>query len=242
MCQSSDYWPPCALGGGYLVNQEVLIDLHYASFFVRYHFIDDTWMGMLAFKMGIAPTHSNLFNCQQHDPHLSSHHIIAAHGLGKPGPLMETWKNQEIFRFAWALKPLCNSFLAIIAEKKWSWANLAHLNQNLQELSLYIYLLFIVIIHQKFAIPFIETNLSFTPSSQMVPKTQSSKWHLDLDQGENFHIFGQITSVWDNFQISAVYHYFLIVFIIRILYILEIFNQNIPDKKMFKRLKFAIEY
>lgn len=91
-----DQWPPYSTGGAYILSRKSLRMMYYASLFTKPIRLEDIFIGLLAFRLGIEPIGNNenfkmeaKYNCQEY------RQVLAAHGFKKPRELWMVWKEQS---------------------------------------------------------------------------------------------------------------------------------------------------
>lgn len=90
-------YPPYITGGCYLVNNQTLIDLYYASLFTKPFKYDDIYLGILANKLKISLLSNNdlmHFYKLSYDS-IGYQHIISSHGYKDPQELWQVWSEQK---------------------------------------------------------------------------------------------------------------------------------------------------
>ncbi|CAL8112717.1 unnamed protein product [Orchesella dallaii] len=96
------YFPPYIAGGATLFDSDTVANLYYASFFTKHFWIDDVYIGIIAYKLGIPLTHSNYIDSSyRRRPSLGRMRdnfdkMLALHGLQCPEQLIELWSTLDI--------------------------------------------------------------------------------------------------------------------------------------------------
>ncbi len=55
-------WPPYVSAGAYVLSREALLEMYYASYFVKRFRFDDVYMGLVAKKVELEPFHCPEFH------------------------------------------------------------------------------------------------------------------------------------------------------------------------------------
>ncbi|RWS29949.1 hypothetical protein B4U80_05135 [Leptotrombidium deliense] len=74
-------YPPFINAGAYLISQSALLDMYYASLYVKRFLFDDVYVSFLASKVSIEATHNDNFHRLSMPANYSS--VIASHGIQK---------------------------------------------------------------------------------------------------------------------------------------------------------------
>lgn len=88
-------YPPYALGGAYVLSRAAFHQIHLASFFTKYLFIDDVWVGIIAKKIGIEAIHSPDFTVNGRAPYNgpeSYRNLIASTDFPDPEEMKSIWE------------------------------------------------------------------------------------------------------------------------------------------------------
>jgi len=87
-------------GAATLIDAATVAKLYYASLFTKHFWIDDVYIGIIAKKLGITLTHSDLINSSYRDPRSRLKHditdMIAVHGLQCPEQLVQLWQTMKV--------------------------------------------------------------------------------------------------------------------------------------------------
>jgi len=102
-----------------VISQDAVESMYYASYFSTHVIIDDVYLGILAYKLGIKPTHSDKFVlwdtvkarlCESEISYRSTWYVIfpfgredcveikplvSLHGLRSPQDLQNLWKEMK---------------------------------------------------------------------------------------------------------------------------------------------------
>ncbi|GJQ69839.1 hypothetical protein Trydic_g22387 [Trypoxylus dichotomus] len=91
-----DSYPLYATAGAYILSKDALIDMYYTSLYTKHFRLDDVYLGILAYKIGILPYHSNHFHLfkVQYSPK-NYEYLIASHGYHNPEELLHVWNKQK---------------------------------------------------------------------------------------------------------------------------------------------------
>ena len=89
-------WPPYATAGAFILSNQALIDLYYASFYTKFLRFDDVFLGLAARKANIDPFHCNEFYFWKKDYTIEDYqYVIASHGYGDSKELARVWNEQK---------------------------------------------------------------------------------------------------------------------------------------------------
>lgn len=91
-----DSYPLYPTAGAYVLSIDALIDMYYASHYTKHFRLDDVYLGILAYKIGILPYHSkgfNLFKVKYSSQRYK--YLIASHGYDNPEELLRIWSEQK---------------------------------------------------------------------------------------------------------------------------------------------------
>jgi hypothetical protein len=80
--------------GNILLSKSALLDIYYATFFVKPFRFDDVYVAICAKKMGIEPIHSDRFKFWEEYGDQPRQGLIAAHGYD-PDRLLMYWRIQQ---------------------------------------------------------------------------------------------------------------------------------------------------
>ena len=91
-------FPPYVSAGCYILSRESAKMFYIASLLIKKFKFDDIYMGILAYKLGIIPTHmsSVYYHAPSYYPSLYANDIIAAHGF-EADELEKMWTQLEAF-------------------------------------------------------------------------------------------------------------------------------------------------
>ncbi|OWF36933.1 beta-1,3-galactosyltransferase brn-like [Mizuhopecten yessoensis] len=90
-----DWWPPYLAGGAYLVSFSVARKFQIAFPYVKYLGIDDSYLGIVAKKLNIRPTHNNHFGNRISFANFKRSNrssMFASHGFKDPNKMRAVWK------------------------------------------------------------------------------------------------------------------------------------------------------
>ncbi|OXA46344.1 beta-1,3-galactosyltransferase brn [Folsomia candida] len=88
------YFPKYVTAGNILMSKSALLDIYYATFFVKPFRFDDIYVAICAKKMGIEPIHSDRFKFWVESGDQPRKGLIAAHGY-PPERLRTYWQVQK---------------------------------------------------------------------------------------------------------------------------------------------------
>lgn len=91
-------FPPFIPAGAYILSRSALLDLYYASAYVKSFRFDDVFLGLVARKTTIVMIHSPEFFLWDNYwifRHYDFRNAIAFHGYGNPAELKEFWNKQK---------------------------------------------------------------------------------------------------------------------------------------------------
>lgn len=89
-------YPPYVTAGAYLLSNQAFKELSMASNYVKHFRFDDIYMGILAKKIALTPTHSPLFHFYAMSYDAASYsHVVAAHGFDDHQELTRVWNEQK---------------------------------------------------------------------------------------------------------------------------------------------------
>ncbi|XP_022919096.1 beta-1,3-galactosyltransferase brn-like [Onthophagus taurus] len=89
-------YPLYATAGAYMLSLNTLIDMYYASHFVKFFRFDDVYLGIIAHKLGIIPHHTpyvTLFYEEYSPEHYQF--MIAVHGYDDSNKMEQIWNEQK---------------------------------------------------------------------------------------------------------------------------------------------------
>nr|XP_037872571.1 beta-1,3-galactosyltransferase isoform X2 [Bombyx mori] len=91
-----DKWPPYVTAGAYVVSNKAMKMLYVGSLFVKHFRFDDIYLGIVAKKMGIVPTHCPHFHFYKkpYEREVYSD-VIASHGYSNHDELIRVWNEQN---------------------------------------------------------------------------------------------------------------------------------------------------
>ncbi|RWS09455.1 Beta-1:3-galactosyltransferase brn-like protein [Dinothrombium tinctorium] len=94
-------FPPFVLAGTLILSNSALIDIYYASFYVKHFRFDDVYIAMLARSVKIKPLHStHIFTEKQTYSREKYSTLIASHGFKNVNELLKVWRIQKRLGFA----------------------------------------------------------------------------------------------------------------------------------------------
>lgn len=92
-----DQWPPFSAGGAYILSRKSLRMMYYASLFTKPIQLEDIYIGLLAYRLGIKPISNNEnFKVEAKYDFEEFRSILAAHGIRKSKELWMIWKEQTL--------------------------------------------------------------------------------------------------------------------------------------------------
>ncbi|XP_033757179.1 beta-1,3-galactosyltransferase brn-like [Pecten maximus] len=89
-----DWWPPYLAGGAYIVSFSIAQKFHIAFPYVKYIGIDDSYLGIVAKRLGIRPTHNRYFANRATFPttdKIRRLNMFASHGFKNPKKMKKVW-------------------------------------------------------------------------------------------------------------------------------------------------------
>lgn len=88
-----DFWVPYLAGGAFLVSDSIMRKFVFAFPYVKFLRIDDSYLGIVAYKLGIKPQPNMLFNYNRAAIRLDAHaRWFSSHGFKSPVTLENYWK------------------------------------------------------------------------------------------------------------------------------------------------------
>ncbi|XP_052063743.1 beta-1,3-galactosyltransferase brn-like [Mytilus californianus] len=84
------HYPPYISGGAMLLSMKTAMILQNSLAYVRYLYVDDVYIGIVAYLLNINLTHSDRFVLTFASDNLDS--CLAAHNYGSPDSLIQEWK------------------------------------------------------------------------------------------------------------------------------------------------------
>ncbi|CAH2242143.1 jg1049 [Pararge aegeria aegeria] len=85
-------WPPYVTAGAYVVSNRCMKLFHVGSLFVKNFRFDDIYLGIVAKKLGVKPTHCSRFHFYKKSYSESGYQdVIASHGYSDPDELYRVW-------------------------------------------------------------------------------------------------------------------------------------------------------
>ncbi|RWS07758.1 Beta-1:3-galactosyltransferase brn-like protein [Dinothrombium tinctorium] len=94
-------FPPFVPAGTIILSNSALIDVYYASFYVKHFRFDDIYIAMLAWSVKIKPLHStHIFTEKQTYSREKYSTLIASHGFNDVNELLKVWQEQKQLGFA----------------------------------------------------------------------------------------------------------------------------------------------
>lgn len=89
-------WPPYVTAGAYVLSNKTMKVLYIASLFVKHFRFDDIYLGIVAKKVGITPTHCPNFHFYKKKYSREDYrNVIASHGYGDHEELIRVWNEQN---------------------------------------------------------------------------------------------------------------------------------------------------
>ncbi|XP_034830702.1 beta-1,3-galactosyltransferase brn-like isoform X1 [Maniola hyperantus] len=90
-------WPPYVTAGAFVVSNKCMKVFYVGSLFVKHFRFDDIYLGIVAKKVGIKPTHCSKFHFYKKHYSVSEYRdVIASHGYGDPEELIRVWNEQNV--------------------------------------------------------------------------------------------------------------------------------------------------
>lgn len=91
-----DKWPPYVTAGAYVLSNISMKTMYVGSFYVKHFRFDDIYLGIIAKKVGIVPTHCPRFHFYKKKYSQEGYKdVIASHGYGDHDELIGVWKEQN---------------------------------------------------------------------------------------------------------------------------------------------------
>nr|XP_026488130.1 beta-1,3-galactosyltransferase brn [Vanessa tameamea] len=88
-------WPPYVTAGAFVVSNRVMKIMYAGSLFVKHFRFDDIYLGILAKKIGLEPTHCSKFYFYKKKYSVEGYRdVIASHGYGDSQELYRVWSEQ----------------------------------------------------------------------------------------------------------------------------------------------------
>ncbi|KOB71798.1 Glycosyltransferase [Operophtera brumata] len=92
-------WPPYVTAGAYVISKKTMNVLYIASLFVKHFRFDDIYLGIVAKKVGIVPTHCDRFHFYNKPYDREGYRgVIASHGFDNHDQLVSVWNEQNSLR------------------------------------------------------------------------------------------------------------------------------------------------
>ncbi|KAG6442328.1 beta-1,3-galactosyltransferase brn isoform X1 [Manduca sexta] len=89
-------WPPYVTAGAYVVSNSAMKTMYVASLFVKHFRFDDIYLGIVAKKVGIKPTHCPMFHFYKKKYSKDAYSdVIASHGYSDHEELITVWNEQN---------------------------------------------------------------------------------------------------------------------------------------------------
>ncbi|XP_060075202.1 beta-1,3-galactosyltransferase brn-like [Ylistrum balloti] len=93
-----DFWVPYLAGGAFLVSDKVMRKFVFAFPYVKFLRIDDSYLGIVAYKLGIKPQPNTLFNYNRGAIRMDRQaRWFSSHGFKDPVVLNKYWKSLMTF-------------------------------------------------------------------------------------------------------------------------------------------------
>ncbi|XP_033757411.1 beta-1,3-galactosyltransferase brn-like [Pecten maximus] len=89
-----DWWPPYLAGGAYIVSFSIAQKFHIAFPYVKYIGIDDPYLGIVAKRLGIRPTHNRRFRSKVtflNTKEIRRLNMFASHEFKDPNKMKRLW-------------------------------------------------------------------------------------------------------------------------------------------------------
>ncbi len=92
-----DLWPPYVTAGAVVYSRDALIEMYYASYFVKPFRFDDIYMGIVAKKLNIEPFHCPefYFDRKPYAVPTNYRYVVASHGFSDPLEMERFWNKQK---------------------------------------------------------------------------------------------------------------------------------------------------
>lgn len=91
-----DRWPEYVTAGAYVLSNKSMKTLYVGSWFVKHFRFDDIYLGIVAMKVGIKPTHCpNFYYYKKKYTKEGYVDVIASHGYGNHAELLKVWFEQK---------------------------------------------------------------------------------------------------------------------------------------------------
>ncbi|XP_050346544.1 beta-1,3-galactosyltransferase brn-like isoform X1 [Nymphalis io] len=88
-------WPPYVTAGAFVVSNRAMKIFYAGSLFVKHFRFDDIYLGILAKKIGLEPTHCSKFYFYKKKYSVEGYRdVIASHGYDDPQELYKVWSEQ----------------------------------------------------------------------------------------------------------------------------------------------------
>lgn len=92
-------YPPYLAGGGYVVSKTVVRKFSLAFPFIRYYWIDDTWLGIVALTIGVEPMGDDRFYSEDYDRTIKGRFL--SHRESKnPAEIIEIFERNENVKYS----------------------------------------------------------------------------------------------------------------------------------------------
>ncbi|XP_026725390.1 beta-1,3-galactosyltransferase brn-like [Trichoplusia ni] len=89
-------WPAYVTAGAYVLSNKSMKVMYIASLFVKHFRFDDIYLGIVAKKVGVTPTHCpNFYFYKKAYSKLNYKDVIASHGYGNHEELIRVWNEQN---------------------------------------------------------------------------------------------------------------------------------------------------
>ncbi|XP_034944780.1 beta-1,3-galactosyltransferase brn-like [Chelonus insularis] len=90
-------WPLYVSAGAYVLSKEALVDIYFASFYIKHFRFDDIYLGIIAKKVHLKPFHCHKFHFYKKDYTTYNYkHVITSHGYSDPKELIQVWNEQKL--------------------------------------------------------------------------------------------------------------------------------------------------
>jgi hypothetical protein len=92
-------FPPYVPGAGMILDRKAVSDLYYGAQFLEHIWIDDAYLGIVAYKMGIVPLQSSKFHSSlgldwTYTPEKISE-LLIMHGFECSSQALDFWNKRE---------------------------------------------------------------------------------------------------------------------------------------------------
>ena len=90
-------WPPYVTAGAYVLSRDALLDVFYATHFVKRFRFDDIYLGLVARKLDLEPYHCEEFHFDKKRYSVRGYeYVVASHGYSDPAEMERIWNQQKL--------------------------------------------------------------------------------------------------------------------------------------------------